>query len=73
LGVMVFRHSNLAMVWILIATGIIIYTISDFWYYLLELFEGFDLSHPTNTLWVLSFMIITYGLILHHKIQASAK
>ncbi len=72
-GVMVFRHSNLAMVWMLIATGIIIYTISDTWYYLIELFEGFSLNHPTNTLWILSFMTITYGLILHHKISAPAK
>jgi len=72
-GVMVFRHSNLAMVWMLIATGIIIYTISDTWYYILELFEGFDLTHPTNTLWLLSFMTITYGLILHHKTSTLAK
>jgi len=72
-GVLVFRQSNLAMVWMLIATGILIYTISDFWYYLLELFEGFDLSHPTNTLWLLSFMVITYGLLLHHKTLVSEK
>lgn len=72
-GVMVFRHSNLAMVWMLIATGIIIYTISDSWYYLLESFGEFSADHPTNTLWLLSFMTITYGLILHHRISVSAK
>jgi len=72
-GAMVFRQSNIAMVWMLIATGIIIYSITDLWYYTTELFDGFSASHPTNTLWVLSSMVIIYGLILHHRISVSAK
>ena len=72
-GVMVFRRSDIAMVWMLIATGIVIYSITDLWYYLTELFDGFSLTHPTNTLWILSSMVIIYGLILHHRISVSVK
>ena len=72
-GVMVFRRSDIAMVWMLIATGIVIYSITDVWYYLTELFDGFSLTHPTNSLWILSSMVIIYGLILHHRISVSAK
>jgi len=72
-GVIVFRHSNLAMIWMLIATGIIIYSITDLWYYLIELVDGYSPTHPVNTLWILSSMVIIYGLILHHRIVVSAK
>jgi len=72
-GIMVFRKSNLAMVWMLIATGIAIYSITDLWYYLTELSDGFSITHPTNTLWILSSMVIIYGLVLHHKISDLTK
>jgi hypothetical protein len=68
LGAMVFRSSILGIPWLLLATGITIFTIADVWYYYLELFELYDGTHPVNSLWVFSFMIIVYALYKHKKI-----
>ena len=68
LGGAVFRTSVLGTAWLLLATGIFIFTITDVWYYILELTEGYDLAHPTNTLWVLSFIVVVYALYKHRKV-----
>jgi hypothetical protein len=49
LGALVFRSSILGIPWLLIATGITIFTIADVWYYYLELFELYDGTHPVNS------------------------
>ena len=68
LGASVFRQSVLGTAWLLLAIGIFIFTVADVWYYYLELFGLFDISHPTNTLWVLSNMVIIYALYKHLKV-----
>ena len=68
LGAIIFRSSILGGVWLLLMIGLFIFTISDVWYYYLELLEEYDFTHPTTTLWMLSFMIIIYALYKHQKI-----
>jgi hypothetical protein len=67
LGASIFRHSALRTTWLLLAVGIFIYTLADVWYYHIELFDLYDGNHPTNTLWVLSFMVVLYALYKHTK------
>lgn len=66
-GAMIFRHSILGTAWLLLTIGILIYTISEFWYYFLETFELFTGYHPVNVLWQVSFMITIYALYKHKK------
>lgn len=68
LGAVVFRRSILKEVWLLLVIGIFIWTIGDVWYAFAEVFETFDNTHPTNTLWMLSFMIVIYALYKHRKV-----
>lgn len=68
LGAAVFRQSVLGTAWLLLAIGIFIFTIADVWYYILELTGGYDLAHPTNTLWFLSGMVVVYALYKHKKV-----
>ncbi|GBF24494.1 hypothetical protein MnTg01_00833 [archaeon MnTg01] len=68
LGAIVFRRSILKEVWLLLVIGIFIWTIGDVWYAFAEVFETFDNTHPTNTLWVLSFMVVMYALYKHRKV-----
>jgi len=68
LGVIVFRHSVLRETWLLLAMGIFLMMIGDLWYYYMEIFEAYDNSHPVNTIWMASFMIIMYALYKHHKV-----
>jgi len=67
LGISVFRQSVLGNVWLLLVIGIFIWTINDVWYHYTEVFGAFDNTHPTNTLWMVSFMIIIYALYKHKK------
>ena len=68
LGAAVFRHSVLGIAWLLLATGIVGYTIADVWYYYLEEIEEYSLTDPVNTLWVLSNALMIYALYKHKKI-----
>ncbi len=68
LGLIVFHDSVLGIVWLLLASGMFILTFSDTWYYYAELTEGYTGNHPTNWLWGLSFMVITYALYKHKTI-----
>jgi len=68
LGVIVFRHSVLREAWLLLAIGIFLMMIADLWYYYMEIFEAYENSHPVNTVWMASFMIIIYALYKHHKV-----
>ena len=68
LGASVFRHSILKEVWLLLVIGIFIWTIGDVWYGFAEVFETFDNTHPTNTLWMASFLVIMYALYKHRKV-----
>ena len=68
LGAIVFRRSVLKEVWLLLVIGIFIWTVGDIWYVYTELFEAFDNTHPTNTLWMASFMVVIYALYKHRKV-----
>ena len=64
-GAIIFRHSILGAAWLLLTIGIVVYAISEFWYYYLETFEMYTGYHPVNTLWQISFMITVYALYKH--------
>ena len=68
LGAVVFRQSILKEVWLLLVIGIFIWTIGDVWYGFAEVLETFDNTHPTNTLWMASFMVVIYALYKHRKV-----
>ena len=68
LGAIVFRQSILKEVWLLLVIGIFIWTIADVWYAFAEVFETFDNTHPTNTIWMASFMTVMYALYKHRKV-----
>jgi len=68
LGILVFRQSALAATWALLAGGIFLNDVSDFWYYFTELTVGWERQHPTTTMWLLSNLIIIYSLHKHKKI-----
>ena len=68
LGATVFRRSLLKGAWLLLVTGIFIWAFADIWYAYLEIFEAFDNTHPTNTLWIAALMIIMYALYKHRQV-----
>ena len=68
LGASVFRNSILGTVWLLLVAGIFLSTVADIGYAYSEIFETFDAANPINTIWVASFMLITYALYKHRKI-----
>lgn len=67
LGAAVFKNSILGTAWLVLAVGILIYTIADVWYYYLEVVDGYTGSHFVDTLWVLGLAAIIYGLYKHKK------
>ncbi len=64
---LVFRESALKEVWLLLASGILLWAIADTIFTYLETTEEFTHDHPVNTLWFASFMLIIYALYKHHK------
>ena len=66
-GILVFRDSALKEVWLLLASGILLWAVADIIYTYLETTEEFTHDHPVNTLWFASFMLIIYALYKHHK------
>ncbi|MEJ2261737.1 MAG: histidine kinase, partial [Nitrosopumilaceae archaeon] len=67
LGAIIFRQSVLGAAWLALAAGIFIYTVSDVWYYYLEMIDSYSGEHLVNTLWVLGLSAVTYGLYKHKK------
>lgn len=67
LGAAIFRHSVLGVAWLLLAAGIVGYSIADVWYYYLEEIEEYTLTSPVNTLWILSNALMIYALYKHKK------
>ena len=66
-GIIVFRESALKEVWLLLASGILLWAIADTIFTYLETTEEFTHDHPVNTVWFASFMLIIYALYKHHK------
>jgi len=66
-GMLVFRESALKEVWLLLASGILLWAVADTIFTYLETTEEFTHDHPVNTIWFASFMLIIYALYKHHK------
>jgi len=67
LGAFVFRHSVLGVAWFMLVIGIFFYSFADVWYYYLEEVEEFSITHPVNTLWLVSNIFMIYALYKHKK------
>lgn len=67
LGALTFRGGVLGKAWLLLLIGILCNTIGDTWYYNLEIFEQYDLTHPVNLFWYVGFWIMIYSLYKHRK------
>lgn len=67
LGATIFNQTVLGSIWRLMTLGIAISTIADILYYFLEIIGEYNGTHPVNTLWMISYMIIFYALYKHIK------
>lgn len=67
LGLTVFRHSVLGIAWVMLVIGLLLYSFADAWYYYLEEMEVFSITHPVNTMWLLSNIFMVYALYKHKK------
>jgi hypothetical protein len=68
LGMLIFRHTMLGIVWLLLALGIMINSVADVWYYYLELFEQYGGTHVVNSMWIMGYVIVAYALYKHTKL-----
>jgi hypothetical protein len=68
LGMLIFRHTMLGIVWLLLALGIMINSVADVWYYYLELFEQYGETHVVNSMWIMGYVIVAYALYKHTKL-----
>jgi len=68
-GARVFRASALAPAWILLLVGIFFSTVGDFLYYQVESFnDQYAIYSLSTTFYLLTYMILIYGLYRHTKI-----
>lgn len=68
-GARVFKASALAPAWTLLLLGIFLSTVGDYLYYQVEDYnEIYDISSLSTTFYLLTYMIITYGLYKHTRI-----
>ena len=67
-GFRIFQKGVVGTTWILLTTGILLFTIGDSWYYYIELFEGYNLRHPVLTLWYIGLFLIIYSLLHNRKV-----
>jgi len=66
-GAIVFRNSVLGIAWFMLVIGIFFYSFADVWYYYLEQIGEFSITHPVNTLWLVSNIFMVYALYKHKK------
>jgi len=66
-GVIVVRKIPLGRSWFLLVTGIVIGTVADVWYYILELTMAYTSIHIVNLFWYTSYLMIFYALYKHYK------
>ena len=67
LGMLIFRHTLLGTVWLLLAFGLMMNSVADVWYYYLELFNQYNDTHVVNSLWTMGYVIVAYALYKHRK------
>jgi len=70
LGIISFKKSLQGLVWILILGSLLINAIGDVWYFHIELFEGYTPLETTDTLWLVTWMVMFYGLYRHYRYSA---
>jgi len=68
LGASVFRKTILRDTWLLLLSGFFLWSMADIWFNYIEIFEEFSQTHPANTLWMTSFMVVIYALYKHNKV-----
>lgn len=68
LGAAIFREGVIGKAWLLLVLGILATTVGDVWYYHLEIFGEYGLTHPVNLFWYTSYWIIIYALYKHKEI-----
>jgi hypothetical protein len=68
-GAIVVRKIPLGRSWFLLVTGIVIGTLADVWYYVLEFMHTYTLNHIVIEFWLASYLIIIYSLYKHYKIM----
>ncbi|MCV0393054.1 MAG: hypothetical protein K5790_07170 [Nitrosopumilus sp.] len=61
----IFRGGILGTSWLILVIGILVIVGGDTWYYYIELFEGYTLSHPVNLFWYGGYILILYSLYKH--------
>ena len=67
LGIISFKRSLQGLVWALILASLLINAVADVWYYHLELFEGYEPLHTIDTLYLVTWMVMIYGLFRHYR------
>jgi hypothetical protein len=67
LGLQIFYRSILGTVWILLAAGLFLNSSADIWFDYTELYGLYVSSHPVNTMFILSDMLIFYALFRHYR------
>ncbi len=68
LGASIFKDGMLGKAWLILVIGIAALNFGDLWYYYLEIFDGYDLTHPVNLFWFSGYWILVYALIKHKSI-----
>lgn len=68
LGTLTFRKGAFAVVWSLLATGVLFHVFADVWYYNLEVFSQYTDTHVVNAFWQVGWMMIVYSLYKHQKV-----
>lgn len=67
LALKTFKGGMIQSTWIVFVIGILSVVIGDSWYYYLEVFEEYTLSHMVNLFWYFGYLFILYSLIKHKK------
>jgi len=67
LGTKIFKEGIIGKSWLILLFGILALTFADDWYYYLELFGEYDLSHPVNIFWYAGYWIVFYALLKHKR------
>jgi len=68
LGARIFRQGILGKAWLILVLGIACTTVGDVWYFYLESYDQYYVTHPVDLFWYAGYMIIAYALFKHQKI-----
>lgn len=63
------KGSSIRLAWTIIFISMLITTVADIWYYILENVYGYTYDHIVNTLWIISDAVLVYALIIHKRVM----